>query len=259
MRPLIQFLLKTGSPIVTLAGAYQLYENSRKAYQPSASDYIQAAVSVTKGIIAPPSHPNEWNSASRKFLEESGPKPVVSGVNRALHEYGVELGERELAMFLVQNLDEHQYSQLAPGNDLASELLISNSFKNEYKATINKGKNALEVGLDDKTLENIRKQAASAKVGEGAHLLYGSVKSTFSYGAIIEDDLAAGTYNQAVTEDRIHHIESHVDELHKDLPQKIRATEKTIESTKSMKQKLQDIRADNDVSEEEKNAPKMKS
>lgn len=227
--------MRAATAAAMVGGAYALHERTRRTYEPSMVDYMQATMAVTKGVFLYQPPPVEWASPTREILESSDPRPEVSGVNRSLHEYGADLREEELALFMAQA--QHKVNPFNPGIDLAAERLISHSFAEEHRELMEKGKIAEEAGLSEEALAPLRKQAAAAKVGELAHFTYGAIKSTFSYGAATEDDLGAGTYNEMVTEASTEYIQAKA----KEQLEQIAQTKASIASTKSMKQSLHDI------------------
>ncbi|CEK09821.1 hypothetical protein [Legionella hackeliae] len=189
---------------LAVAGAYALFEGTRAPYQPRAADYAKATAAVAAGVVFPQAKPPAWVCLNREILDAALPRPEVSGVNRALNEHGVGLRDKELALFLVQ-LNQGM-NPFEPGADLAAERLISHSFGEEHAELMEEG--AANPEWDEKTLAQIRTQAAAAKVGETAHFLYGAVKASFSYGAAIEDDLGMGTYNEIVIDGHLEEVEA---------------------------------------------------
>lgn len=222
----------------TAAGAYALYESRKPPYEPRMTDYANAGYAVATGVVAPQPPPVRWVCPNREMLEASNPRPEVSGVNRALNEYGVSLREQELAYFLVQGKSE--YNPFQPGPDLAAERLISRSFGDEHAELMRSA--ASRPDLSPEVTEQVRKQAAAAKVGEVAHALYGSVKSTFSYGAVNEEDLGVGSYNEAEIDKHIGAVDAQARAQRELLAE--RPVVASIAATRSMKQALHGIKDD---------------
>ncbi|MDI9818795.1 MULTISPECIES: hypothetical protein [unclassified Legionella] len=224
-----------------VGGAYASYETFRQPYQPRIWDYMQATWAVGRGVTTPQPPPEKWQDENREMLDAIEPPPEVRGVNRALNEYGVGLNPTELALFVMQaEHGKYRQSRFSPGFDLASETLIAKSFGREKSEIMEQGKIAAEVGLDEEAMEPIRKQAAAAGVGHWAHTLYGAVKATFSYGAISEDTLGAGSYNSMAIDESMDEIEHRTQEIRE-----------RIAATKDIKGALQGMKAQTPSQEEE--------
>ncbi|WED42312.1 hypothetical protein [Legionella cardiaca] len=230
--------------VAAAVGAYAVYDSNQSAYQPRINDYLKASYVVATGIAVYQPPPVVWTKENRKVLDASAPRAEVAGVNRALEAYGVDLRDEELALLLAQGGME--MNSFNPGPDLAAERLISRSFGDEYTELMEDA--AKKPEPDEESLEQIRKQAAAAKVGELAHFAYGAIKATWSYGAITEDDLGSGTYNEHMAEMHSDEVEERAREQSALLAAKSGASMTTI---KAMKQALCEMRQEHSTTPED--------
>ncbi len=241
--------------ITATSGAYALSKNrsTLPLYAPRMPDYMNAGSVVAGGILNPPQNSlSGWRHANREMLNASNPRPEVAGVNRALEENNVDLRDEELALFLTQQrLVRNPFD---PGADLAAELLISHSFRVEKDELMVEAKEVTEhADIEEPLAGDIRRQAAAAKVGEMAHLTYGALKSTFSYGAITEDDLGAGCYNEAAINEHRAEVEAMAKEEQESLPAQFAAA--SINKTKTMRETLHEMRVEPQEEPEDKPSP----
>jgi len=244
-------VLKFGVPAMgaVLGGAY-VYDRTRLPYEPRFIDFAHATKVVVSGLAFEQAVPDKWLDINREILERSLPRDEVSGVNRALERDEVRLGDEPLARFLAQA--EQERSLWAPGYDLVMEEEVSDSFRDEHREVLEEARGR---DIKDETeLKTVRKEAATAKVGEWAHRLYGMVKASEGYGAATEDDLGMGTYNQIAMDESRDEAARVVREKHDYIAEQ----KASISASRSMRDAMKEMRKQEEPAAEEKDETTFK-